>query len=67
MSRPVVDVNPNGKWRIGSTIGMAPKGHDCILEGFVVRKGKTVKEGTVTYIPSTGKQRNFILRNNDIE
>ena len=39
--RPVVDCNPNGKWRIGDTIGTVPKGHDCVIEGFVVRGGKT--------------------------
>lgn len=64
--RPVIDCNPNGKWRIGDTIGTVPKGHDCIIEGFMVRKGKTVKRGTVTCVPNGSGDVNYILRGNDV-
>lgn len=64
--RPVVDCQPNGKWRMGDTIGKVPGGHDCILEGFTVRGGKTVCRGKVTYVPNGGGGPNYILRGNDV-
>lgn len=64
--RPVVDCNPNGKWRIGDTVGTVPKGHDCVIEGFVVRGGRTVKRGKTTIVPNGGKDINYILRGNDV-
>lgn len=64
--RPVIDCNPNGKWRIGDTIGTVPKGHDCVIEGFVVRKGRTVRRGKVTHVPNGTKDIHYILRGNDV-
>jgi hypothetical protein len=64
--RPVVDCQPNGKWRIGDTIGSVPRGHDCVIEGFMVRGGKTVRKGKVTHVPNGGGDVNYILRGNDV-
>lgn len=64
--RFAVDCQPSGKWRVGDTIGFVPKGHDCIIEGFVVRKGKTVRKGKVTLVPNGGKDIHYIMRGNDI-
>ena len=64
--RPVVDCRPDGKWRFGDTIGKVPKGHDCIIEGFTVRGGRTVQRGKVTYVPNDGGEPNYILRGNDL-
>jgi hypothetical protein len=64
--RLIVDCNPDGKWRFGDTIGKVPRGHDCIIEGFIVRSGKTVKRGKVTHIPNDGGEINYILRGNDV-
>jgi len=66
MSRPVVDLAPDGKWRFGDAIGKVPKGHDCVIEGFVVRNGRTVRHGKVTHVPNNGGQTNYILRGNDV-
>jgi hypothetical protein len=65
-ARPVVDCQPNGKWRVGSTVGKVPAGHNCVIEGFLVRKGKTVRKGTVAYVPNGGAGIDYILRGNDI-
>jgi hypothetical protein len=64
--RPVVDCRPDGKWRFGDTIGKVPKGHDCIIEGFMLRGGRTVERGKVTYVPNDGGEPNYILRGNDV-
>jgi len=64
--RPVIDCQPNGKWRFGDMIGTVPKGHDCVIEGFVVRKGRTVRRGKVTHVPNGGGDVNYILRGNDV-
>jgi len=64
--RFAVDYQPNGKWRVGDTIGHVPHGHDCVIEGFVVRKGKTVKKGKITMVPNGGGDINYIFRGNDI-
>lgn len=64
--KPVVDLQPNGKWRLGDVGGKVPKGHDCILEGFLVRGGKVVKKGTVTYVPNNSGEINYIFRKNYI-
>ncbi len=65
--RSAVDCQPNGKWRLGDTVGIVPKGHDCILEGFVIRKGRTVRKGTIAYVPNGGGEMNYIFRGNDVE
>lgn len=64
--RYVVDCRPDGKWRFGDTIGKVPKGHDCIIEGFMLRGGRTVQRGKVTYVPNDGGEPNYILRGNDV-
>jgi hypothetical protein len=64
--RHVVDCRPDGKWRFGDTIGKVPKGHDCIIEGFMLRGGRTVQRGRVTYVPNDGGEPNYILRGNDV-
>jgi len=66
MTRPVVDLQ-DGKWRIGDTIGMVPNGHDCIIEGFKVRSGKTVRRGKVTLVPNNGGPTSYTMKGNDIE
>lgn len=64
--RPAIDCRPDGKWRIGDTVGTVPRGHDCVIEGFVVRKGRTVRRGKATHVPNGGKDVNYILRGNDV-
>jgi hypothetical protein len=64
--RPIVDCQPDGKWRIGSTVGIAPKCNDVIIERFLVKDGKTIKKGTVEYVPNGTKDIKYILKNNNI-
>jgi hypothetical protein len=64
--RLAADCGSDGKWRVGDTVGTVPKGHDCAIEGFVVRGGRTARRGKVTHMPNGGGDLNHILRGNDV-